>query len=275
MTREACLTDIGAQLREGAGNEPDGLPRLEPFFLEGEGERPLMVICPGGGYGFTSPRESAPVARAYNAAGYHCLVLHYRVAPSRYPEGLTDLSRTIALSRRNSAVLGVRPNRIFLCGFSAGGHLAASLGVHWDKPVLQTPEVTEEGMNRPDALVLSYPVITEGEYAHRGSFENLLGPGYDREAAEYHSLEKQVTDKTPPVFIWHTQSDRSVPVENTLFFAGALHRAGVAMEMHVFPKGDHGAALATEESDTAETKYADPHVARWHNLSVEWLNGLN
>ncbi len=274
MTREACVEMIREKLRKSAGNDRDDRPLVESFFLGGSEIRPLMIICPGGGYGFTSPRESGPVARAYNDAGYHCLVLHYRVAPHRFPEGLTDLSNAVALSRQNSEALGVKPDRIFVCGFSAGGHLVASLGVHWNKPILRNDFCCEKGVNRPDALILSYPVISSGEYAHRGSFDNLLGEGYEPKMGEFLSLEKQVSGETPPTFIWHTQEDKSVPVENTLLFAGALHRAGVTMEMHVYPYGKHGASLATQEVSTDETDYDDPHLATWHGLSVQWLEGL-
>ncbi len=274
MNREERVVWIQNELSRLAGNGEDDKPLLEPFFIGGDDPRPIVVICPGGGYGFTSPRESAPVARAYNGRGYHALVLHYRVAPHRYPEGLRDVSRTVALVRSCAEDLGVIPENIALCGFSAGGHLAASLAVHWDEPVLREECCPERGMNRPDVMILCYPVITGGEYRHAGSFDNLLGEENSTEAREYHSLEKQITPGTPPCFIWHTENDGSVPVENSYLFAMGLRRAGVTHELHVYPFGAHGASLATAETNTAETVHEDSHVATWMDLSGRWLEDM-
>ncbi|MDO4484830.1 MAG: alpha/beta hydrolase [Clostridia bacterium] len=150
---------------------------------------------------------------------------------------------------------------VYLCGFSAGGHLACSLGVHW--PEFNVP--------RPNGLILSYPVISAGEYAHRGSIENLAG-GRD---ADYFSLEKHAGKHVPPTFLWATAEDATVPVENTLMFAYALMKAGVPVEMHIYPFGPHGLSLATAETQRPENKvYADPHVATWSDLCVDWLDML-
>jgi len=263
---------IQKQLTAAAGSSENEVPLLLPFFMEGTEKKPCILVCPGGGYGFTSPREAEPIARAYNQRGFHVMVLHYRVAPHRHPAPLLDVSNTLSLIRKHADDLGVNPEKIVVCGFSAGGHLTASLGVHWNKPYLQNGITHEQGLNRPNGLILSYPVITSGEYAHRGSFENLLGPDPSQESLEEMSLEKQVGKQTPPAFLWHTLNDASVPVENSLLFAGAMKKAEVPFELHIFPEGPHGISLATAETDeTGNGSMTDPHVAQWLELSARWV----
>jgi len=259
---------------EYRGDMGDGFaPVLETYILEGMKRRAAVLICPGGGYGFLSPREAEPIALQFNAAGYHAFILRYSVAPRRHPLPLLDVSRAMCLLRGMADSWKIHSGRIALCGFSAGGHLAASLGVFWDKPVSLGAPGIEPGMNRPDALILSYPVITSGPFAHRGSFENLLGPGAGAAALEALSLELRVSRNTPPAFIWHTYADTAVPLENSLLFAGALRAAGVPFELHVYPDGEHGLSLATEETSD-ERREPNPHVASWMYLCLEWLAEL-
>jgi len=268
---------------EYGGDMGDGFaPVIDTYVLDGNKKRAAVLICPGGGYGFLSPRESEPVALQFNAAGYHAFVLHYSVAPRRYPLALLDVSKALCVLRKRADAYMIHPGRIALCGFSAGAHLAASLGVYWDNPLsLGAPgdggrkalNGIEPGLNRPDALILGYPVVTSGPFAHRGSFENLLGPRADPQALEEVSLELHVNEKTPPTFLWHTYADEAVPLENSLLFAGALRRAGVPFEYHVYPEGVHGLSLATEET-SVEGKEPDPHVSSWMYLCVEWLGEL-
>ena len=250
--------------------EPGFRPSLETFVHTDDKVRPAVVVVPGGGYGFTSAREGEPIASQFYAAGHHAFVLWYSVSPHRHPQPIRDLSRAMVLIREHAATWHVDPDKIAVIGFSAGGHLAASLGVHWNKPWLAGGVGIPEGMNRPNALVLAYPVISSGPRAHRGSFQNLLG---DRASAEAHrmmSLEKQAGSHVPPVFLWHTVADGLVPVENSLLFAGALREAGVPFELHLFPNGGHGLALATAETGSEEGGI-DPHVAGWMRLCLEWL----
>ncbi|MCE1197004.1 alpha/beta hydrolase, partial [bacterium] len=198
---------------EYRGEMADGfLPYMNTYVLDGERRRPAVLICPGGGYSFRSAREAEPIALQFNAAGYHAFVLHYSVAPRRHPLPLLDVSRAMCLLRGRADAYRIHSGRIALCGFSAGGHLAASLGVFWDKPIALGAPGIEPGLNRPDALILSYPVITSGPYAHRGSFECLLGPEAGPEKLDEVSLERHVSDKTPPTFIWHTYADEGVPL---------------------------------------------------------------
>ncbi len=232
-----------------------------------------VVICPGGGYQMLADREAEPVADAYAAGGWQPFVLRYPVKddtrdePLRF-EPLCSLGRAVREVRAMGYV------RVAVCGFSAGGHLAASLGVHWasvdqqftDEAGASSPAVT----CRPDAVVLSYPVISMSQDYHQGSMRHLTGG--DPALREYFSLEFQVKKSSPPTFLWHTADDREVPVENSLHFFSALKKAGVAAELHVFPKGEHGLSLATPEVDQPEkNRLSDPHVAQWFHLALGWL----
>lgn len=220
------------------------------------GARGGVLICPGGGYGWLSPREAAPVAEAFRAEGWNAAVLTYTVRTA----GMPPLGRT-PLRQAGEALGLVRaewPGPAAVCGFSAGGHLAASLGVHGQAL----------GLPRPDALVLSYPVITAGQYAHRGSMDNLAAPGMQ----EFFSLEQHAGPQLPPTFLWHTATDPEVPVQNSLLFAQALAKAGVPYELHIYPRGVHGLSLATPEVEEPEkNRFADPHIAGWFSLCCAFL----
>jgi len=194
------------------------------------------------------------------------------VAPNRHPQPLLDVSRAMCIIRENSDNWKVDKDKIAVCGFSAGGHLAASLGVHYDKPYLDAAGIIL-GENRPSAMILAYPVITMKEFAHKGSRDNLLGPNPDEALINEMSLETQVSEKTPPAFIWHTVEDKSVPVENSLLFASALQKHKVPFELHVYPYGPHGLSLANKETDNGN-KGIYPHVSGWINLCIEWLDGI-
>ena len=229
-----------------------------------------VVICPGGAYRYVSPRESGPVARAFNREGFTAFVLNYSCEnPPLQKRPLQQLSWAVSKVKAATKEYGYSRDRVFTCGFSAGGHLAASLGVTW-----HLPEWYEEGtdleLHRPAGQILCYPVITAGEYAHRGSFEHLAGES--REEQEPYSLENLITDKTPPTFLWHTMEDETVPVENTLLFSERLKEVKVAQEVHLFPYGRHGLSLATKEvEEVSAGRHPDPHVARWFALAAEWL----
>lgn len=268
------IDKIQDTIRSAAGSSGE-TPYLIPSFIKCKKDLPCILICPGGAYGFTSAREAEPVARAYNAQGFHALVLHYRTAPHKHPAPLNDVSNTLALLRQNATELNIDPTSIAVCGFSAGGHLAASLGVHWNKEYLQNEICKTPGQNRPDALILSYPVISSGEYAHRMSFENLLGADTDLKMLEEMSLEKQVGDQTPPTFLWHTADDASVAVENSFLFAQALKKENIPFELHIYPNGPHGLSLATAETDeSGDGSMTIPHVQGWLELSAQWVKNL-
>nr|WP_297177450.1 alpha/beta hydrolase [uncultured Agathobaculum sp.] len=232
--------------------------------------KPALVLCPGGGYEYCSIREGAPVARAFARHGVETFVLEYDCTDT--PLGtkpLHALSAAVAWVRRHAAQFGVDHTRIAVGGFSAGAHLAGTLAAVWNKPDWFAPGA-DLAAHRPYAAVLCYPVVTAGAYAHRGSFVRLAGGDAARQQA--FSLETLVDADTPPVFLWHTLEDGSVPVENTLLLEAALRRAGVPHELHLFPHGVHGLALADFETyDPARGRRPDRHVARWLALCAEWL----
>ncbi len=238
---------------------------------EREGMKPrrrgAVVICPGGAYGFCSPREAEPIALHFCNAGYSAFVVDYCVAPIRYPEALKDVSEAIKLIRRNAEEWAIHPDQIVVCGFSAGGHLAASVGTLWNsEPAVRC----ENQENKPNGMILSYPVIMWGEKAHQGSFYNLLGENLSDADYEALSLEKRVGKDTPPAFIWHTYQDGAVPVENSLSFAMAMREQEIPFELHIYPKGEHGYSLATKEV----SDQPDAHLATWADLAVAWMEQL-
>ena len=224
-------------------------------------KRPAVVICAGGCYRWLSPREKDPVALAFAAMGYQTFLLEYSTgerAGNYRP--LRELAETVRTIRAHAAEWHIEPEHVAVLGFSAGGHLACSLGVLWDDPELGLGEAC-----RPDALVLCYPVITTGEYAHRESADNVTGG--DPELTVKLSLEKRVTAQMPPTFVWHCVGDESVPVENTLLLTTAMQRAGVPYECHLFAGGAHGISMCDQE---VETPY--PAIAPWVELCKTWLN---
>lgn len=236
-------------------------------------KRGAVVICPGGGYEFTSDREAEPVALQFMASGYNAFVLRYSVSPARYPAALLQLSAAVSYIRSNAEKFHVDVNKIAVCGFSAGGHLAASLGVFWQEQFIAESLKIKEGANRPNALILSYPVITSGKFGHAGSFSSLLGENAAPGFLEKMSLENQVSEKVPPAFIWHTFNDTCVPVENSLLFASALREHGIPFEMHIFPEGVHGLSLCSPETSVAEC-HINPHCSKWLALCKEWLDTI-
>ena len=235
-------------------------------------ERPLVLILPGGGYRFTSAREADPIAFQFLSAGYHAAILYYSTAPSVYPTALRELGFCFKFLKENAASFHIDADKIVLCGFSAGAHLAASFGTGYYIPeVIDYLKVSEDEL-KPAGMILSYPVITSGEFAHRDSFNALLGPDKDDpEKLAYQSLETRVSEKTVPTFLWHTFEDGSVPLENSLLFAEALRKAGVPFEYHVFPNGGHGLSLGTQSTLSRWAKEYEPQAAQWIELCKTWL----
>ena len=231
--------------------------------------RRSIVICPGGGYHFRSPREAEPVAMVFVARGFNCFVVEYRVAPDVHPAPLSDVAHAVAWVRAHAEEYHADPNAIAVMGFSAGGHAACHLGVRWHEAELMAEFGLTPEQARPNAMVLCYPVITGGKYAHRGSFENLTGTKDLTVHAKY-SLEELVTAQTPPTFLWHTWEDGSVPVENSLFFAMALRHCGVQGEVHVFPKGGHGIGLANPLTSDSPAQNI-PECAQWPEMAARFL----
>lgn len=231
--------------------------------------RPAMLILPGGGYAFCSSREADPVAVQFLQAGYNVFTLYYtcRTAEEQPPlrwQPLIDAAGAVLHIRRNAAKLRIDPFKVAVCGFSAGGHLAASTAILWDaEPVRQALGIHAEEA-RPDAVVLGYPVITSGELCHAGSIRNLCGE--DAALRETMSLEKQVRGDLPPFFIWHTVEDASVPVQNSLLLSAALTEHKVPFELHLFAHAGHGSSTCTQEVNTP-----NKHNSAWVPLCTDWL----
>lgn len=243
--------------------------RSKAYEFVDHAKRPCILILPGGGYRSLSEREAEPSAISFLRAGYQVCILHYSVRATDEAPFLGNLPLRQACAavreiRRNAAQWGIDSMRVSVCGFSAGGHLAASLGV-FAADSARLPE-NADGCGTPNAMVLCYPVITGGAYAHRDSIFNLSGSQEMDERTQAWSVERYVTPRTCPAFLWQTVQDNCVPVENSLCMARALRAAGVSFELHLYPKGAHGLALATAESGTA-----DAHVSTWLPLALDFL----
>lgn len=268
---------IYEQIKLDVLGQQDKMAELAIYLLDAvsvapEKKRPMVIVVPGGGYRHCSDREKEPVAMKFLAMGYHACVLDYSVAPVRFPVALQELALAIAGIREHADEWLVDKNAILVCGFSAGGHLACSMGVFWNQPPAYEAIGKTAREVRPDGLILCYPVITSGEFRHEGSIMNLLGEDADDEdALELVSLEKQVTEDMPPVFLWHTVTDASVPVENSLLLAAALQNAHVNFEMHLYPSGRHGLSLATEETAGNQEGLLEPCCQNWISLVQSWI----
>lgn len=209
--------------------------------------RPAVLIFPGGGYWMCSDREAEPVAMAFLAQGYHAFVLRYSLKENAaFPAPLQDAEESLECIRKNAESWGIIPNKVAVCGFSAGGHLAAALGTM--------------GRIRPDALILGYPVILD-------SLSHIL-------PFPIPSLEKEVDAQTPPAFIFTTANDSVVPVRHSLQFAEALNQAGVPFELHIFQEGAHGLSLARPHTSSGFKELVHAGVARWLELCTVWLENL-
>lgn len=272
--------------------------------------RPIVIVCPGGAYAYTSDREADPVAMQFLAMGYNAAVLRYSCAPARYPDALIQLGRAHLYLRRHAEEFMIDPDAIYTIGFSAGGHLVCNYCERWTEDFIrqqleydiahgfakEDPHVDVEEL-RPNGMMLGYPVITSGEYAHRGSFENLLGTVADHESEEKYnklldevSLEKHVNKNVPPAFIWGTAEDGSVHPMNSVLLVEALMRENIPVEYHLFRKGGHGLSLGDErtvsafgDSDPSKDELSNlksgkeyvPSTSAWVSMAKTWIRGLH
>ena len=237
------------------------IPFLRSYLHEDDEIRPCVIVCPGGGYRLVSPTEGELVAKAFYAQGFQAFVFTYTcnllsLAPLK-DQPLADISRAVRFVRKRAEEFRVCADRLAVCGFSAAGHLCASLAVYFEDAKEPDPSYAAVS-NRPDAVILSYPVITSGQYAHRDSFTALLGEDATEEELQYMSLETQVKENTPPCFLWQTATDELVPVENSFLMAKALKAEGIPFAYHVFTDGVHGLSVATE--DWAQGRFGEPYT---------------
>lgn len=264
-----------------------GLPRVEKktcltLYLPEPSEEidihpayPCVVICPGGGYWYTSEREGEPVALRFLGNGIAAAVVEYSCGGAHYPLQVMQVLAAITYIRRNSLALHVRPDKIAVMGFSAGGHAACSAGVFWQEEFIERTLEIRHGEDRPDGMILCYPVITSGKYAHEDSFKCLLGENPKPELLEKMSLEKQVTEAAPKAFIWHTAEDGLVSPENSLLLAAALLEKGISVELHIYPGGDHGLSLCDDTvNKPEEITEAARYCQEWVLCCIKWIKEI-
>jgi acetyl esterase/lipase len=223
-----------------------------------------VVVCPGGGYGFLAvDHEGKQIAEWFNELGVTALMLKYRIAPRyKHPAPMQDVQRAIRTVRAKAQALNIDVGRVGVMGFSAGGHLASTAATHFDAGSPDAQDAVERQSCRPDFAILCYPVITFTDpFTHAGSRKNLLGEKPEPALVEQLSNERQVTEKTPPTFLFHTTEDTAVPPENSVMFYIALRKAGVPAEMHIYEKGRHGVGLARN----------DPVLSTWSTRCADWL----
>jgi acetyl esterase/lipase len=249
---------------EAQGIEDIDKPSLAPYLVPaGRGTGTAVIVCPGGAYGHLAmDHEGDQVAKWLNSLGVSAFVLKYRLGPKyHHPVELWDAQRAIRTVRSKAAEYRLSPDRIGIMGFSAGGHLASTAGTHFDAGDPANSDPINRVSSRPDFLVLCYPVISFGEFAHQGSRRNLLGENPDPKLVESLSNETQVTARTPPTFLFHTTTDATVPVENSVMFYAALRKAGVPAELHIYERGPHGVGLAP----------TDEVLSTWPARLADWL----
>ncbi|RPE75922.1 alpha/beta hydrolase [Vulcaniibacterium tengchongense] len=227
-----------------------------------------LLVAPGGGYRriVLDKEGSALVPALAEAHGYTLFVLRYRLPGDGHDDGrdapLADAQRALRLIRARAGEFGLDPQRIGAIGFSAGGHVAASLGTRYDERVYAPVDAADRLSARPDFLLLLYPVIDMGGHAHPGSRERLLGAAPSAADVAAHSLQHRVRAGMPPVFLLHAADDATVPVENSLQLYAALRRAGVPAELHVYPRGGHGFGVR---------QIADSPLRLWPALAAAWI----
>lgn len=253
------------------GEEETDRPRVFPYLLpEDQRNGAAVVVCPGGGYGgLAADHEGHQIGEFLNSFGVTAFVLHYRLGTQdyHYPTQLADVQRALRWVRHRAPEYGIDPQRIGVMGFSAGGHLTSMAGTLYDRKAYEAADETDQESARPDFMILCYPVISMStDYGHKGSRVNLIGDPKvtpDSEAARSVSSELNVTDDTPPAFIFQTMEDTVVPAQNSLLFYNALLEHGIPSEMHIYQKGPHGVGLFR----------ADPNTGAWSNQLKRWMRG--
>ncbi len=229
-----------------------------------------LLIIPGGAYSMVcSDREGEDIALAFSVMGVRTFVLNYTVGDgARFPTPLIEASLAMAHIKAHAEEYAIDADRVFVAGFSAGGHLAGSLGTMWHKPEVYEAAGLEYGVNRPAGMLLCYPVLCYFDKTHKGTFYKVFGTKEptEEQICEW-SVERNVDDRTCPAFLMHTANDAVVDVLNNIYMQKALAEAGIFFEAHIWPRGFHGLALATEMTGTP----AFPEVAEWPRMAVDWM----
>lgn len=226
--------------------------------------RPVVLIAPGGGYHKVAFKEGEPIALKFNSIGYHAIVLNYSVFPAAYPTALREVDSLYDWTLENAKAKNIDCESIYLCGFSAGGHLMANYATEYERLFLRKTKIK--------GMILGYPVITAGKYRHLGSFDNLLQSNFEL-LRDNVSIEKNITAAFPQTFVFATYDDQTVSVKNTVLLVDKLIDVGVNVESHIFKNGVHGLALADEVTMTNEN-YLNRSVALWFSLLENWLGNL-
>ncbi len=237
-------------------------------------KRDAILIFPGGAYcHLASFREGDCIATAFASRGVNAFVLSYRLGPkNNYPCQLIDAVRAIVYIKENASKYGIDPQRVFTVGFSAGGHLSGTVATKYmiGEQLLSLPKDSA----RPAGTLYAYPVVSAFAATHGGSFENLLGKPFSElseEEKNFHSVELHVTENTPPAFIWHTAEDNAVPPEGALRLAAAYVSKKVTVEMHLYPYGPHGIALASPLTSNGNVGFVQPRAEEWVDKAVSFM----
>lgn len=240
--------------------------------------RDAILVIPGGGYrNICSNREGEPIAMAFMPHGYNAFVLSYSVSRQKtFPGQLIEASLAMKHIKDNAEEYNINPDRVFVTGFSAGGHLAASLGTMWHIPEIYEATGMKYGYNKPTGMILGYPVISgDPSFSHSGSFRNLLGtdePTLEQLASV--SIENHVDEKSVPMYVMHTSNDGTVPVKNALTIAEAYAKAGKAFELHIYPDAPHGVALGNPITAHAHEKLINPCIEKWIEHAAAWAENI-
>jgi acetyl esterase/lipase len=257
----ALVAENKELIKDGVARDVS-VPTLKVFSPPaGKGNGPAVIVCPGGGYGvLVIDREGYEVAKELNKAGITAFVLKYRLPSDRIMKNkstgpLQDAQQAIKTVRENAGKWDIDPGKIGIMGFSAGGHLAATAGTHFDSSFVANPKKTSL---RPD-FILVYPVISLiDKIGHKGSSVNLLGAAPSVETVRYFSNEQQVSATTPPAFLTHAGDDSKVPVSNSIKFYESLISKGVPADMHIYSKGEHGYGK-------------EPTFEEWFGRCLHWM----
>ena len=241
--------------------------------------RKAILVIPGGGYSSVcSDREGEPIAMAFIPYGYNAFVLHYSVGENvTFPKQLIQASKAIKHIKDNAEEYNINPEHVFAVGFSAGGHLAGSLGILWDNPEVYKELDMEYGYNKPTGIMLIYPVVSSANesFKQKETFFNLLKtetPSHEEILS--CSLELNVSQNVAPAYILHTANDEIVNVRNSLSLADAYSVAKVPYELHIYPDGPHGVALGNRITKIGVEKYEEPAIAKWVENAVYWANKI-